>query len=164
MALTAALVAFREDPSLAAYLRVQELSGPGWPRQQAELLDSLRRSQSYSVGGHVDIFLHEGLTADAIAAVERSYDKALVQRVMDAATASNPNWVIQTARQRAEPIMDEGRAKHYDEAVGWLAKARVASERADRTAEWRVYLDGLIARHARKYKLVPMLQTLGQKR
>ena len=164
LALTAALIAFREDPSLAAYHRVRELSGPGWPQQQAELLDSIRRSQSYSVGGHVDIFLHEGLIADAIAAVERSYDKALVQRVMDAATGSHPDWVIQTARQRAEPIMDEGRAGHYDEAVGWLAKAQVASERADRTADWRAYLDGLIARHARKYKLVPMLQTLRQKR
>jgi uncharacterized Zn finger protein len=164
LALAAALVAFREDPSLAAYLRVQELSGPGWPRHRAELLDYLRRSQGYSVGGHVDVFLHEGLIADAIAAVERSYDKALVQRVMDAGMGSHPDWVIQTARRRAEPIMDEGRAGHYDEAVGWLAKGQVASERADRTAEWRAYLDGLTARHARKYKLVPMLQALRQKR
>ncbi len=163
LALEAALIAFREDPSLAAYLRVQELSGPGWPQRQAELLELLRRSQSYSVGGHADVFLHEGLVADAIAAVERSYDKALVQRVMDAATASHPDWVIQTARQRAEPIIDEVRAGHYDEAVGWLAKAQVASERAGRTAEWSAYLDSLIARHARKHKLVPMLQALRRK-
>jgi uncharacterized Zn finger protein len=164
LALTAALVAFREEPSLAAFLRTRELAGESWPRRQVELLDYLRRSVGYSVGGHVDVFLHEGLVGDAIAAVERSYDGALIQRVMDAAMGSHPAWVTRTARGRAEPIMDEGRAGHYDEAVGWLAKAQVASERADRTGEWRDYLDGLIARHARKYKLVPMLQALRQKR
>ncbi|MBI2940015.1 MAG: SWIM zinc finger domain-containing protein [Chloroflexi bacterium] len=162
-ALAAGLIAFREDPSLAAYLRVQELAGPGWPGRKAELLDHLRRTRSFLASGPVDVFLHEGLVADAIAAVERDGNDSLVQRVMDAAVATDPAWVIRTGRKRAEPIMDGGKAQHYDAAVDWLRRAQEASKTAGRAAEWQRYLDDLIARHGRKYKLVPMLAALRKK-
>jgi uncharacterized Zn finger protein len=49
---------------------------------------------------------------------------------------------------------------HYDEAVTWLAKARDAHLAAGREKEWRAYLEELITRHRRKYKLRPMLEDL----
>lgn len=76
------------------------------------------------------------------------------------AIESHPDWVIETCRRPAEEIMDEGRSKHYDEAVNWLAKARGAHLATKREEQWRAYLEELIARHGRKYKLRPMLEDL----
>jgi uncharacterized Zn finger protein len=56
--------------------------------------------------------------------------------------------------------MDAGRSKHYHHAVRWLEKARRAYLRAEREDEWRVYLEALISKHARKYSLRPQLEAL----
>jgi uncharacterized Zn finger protein len=112
----------------------------------------------------VEVFLHEDLVGDAIAAVEGkaagSFVGSLVARVADAAIESHPDWVIETCRRPAEEIMNEGRSKHYEEAVSWLAKARDAHLASGREQEWRAYLEELIAHHQRKYKLRPMLEDL----
>lgn len=157
----AAKIAFREDPTLASYLRVQELAGERWPEHREELLDHLRGGESYHSSGHVEIFLHEGLIEDAIAAVEKRPGTALIGRVADAAVESHPDWVISTCRQQAEEIMDGGRSRHYSEAIGWMTKVRLAYRAAGREGEWQKYLEGLITHHQRKYKLRPMLESLG---
>jgi uncharacterized Zn finger protein len=56
--------------------------------------------------------------------------------------------------------MDGGRAQYYDAAANWLAKARKAYHVMSREQEWRVYLNELLTRHGRKYKLIPMLKAL----
>jgi len=160
LALEAAVVAFRADPDLASYRRVQELAGEHWPEHCERLLDHLRQNVPYYPSGHVDVFLHEGLVQDAIEVVEKSPLEALVARVADAAIESHPAWVIETCRKQAEEIMDQGRSKYYAEAVSWLAKVRDAYLVDGREAEWQVYLDELIDRHQRKYKLRPMLENL----
>lgn len=160
-ALRAAVIAFREDLSLDSYLRVQELADNSWPEYREELLDHLRHSESYYPAGHVEVFLHEGLIGDAIAAVDVSPTAALVGRVAEAAVESHPDWVIGACRPRAEEIMDQGRSRYYSEAVEWLRKVKSAYRTAGRGSEWRRYLEGLIARHERKYKLRPMLEGLG---
>jgi uncharacterized Zn finger protein len=162
LALEAALVTFRAGPELASYRRVRELAGEPWPEHRERLLDHLRQVVPYYPSGHVDVFLHEGLVQDAIAAVEASPVEALVARVSDAAIESHPAWVIETCRKQAEGIMDQGRSKYYAEAVSWLAKVRDAYLVHGREDEWRVYLDELIDRHQRKYKLRPMLENLGR--
>lgn len=161
-ALRAGVIAFREEPALASYVRARELAGEGWPEHRARLLDHLRRrGGSYYPAGHVEVFLHEGMVRDAIAAVEERPVGALIERVAEAAVESHPDWVIGACRRRAEEIMDEGRSRRYSEAVAWLARARTAYRAAGREGEWRRYLEELIARHKRKYKLRPMLESLG---
>jgi uncharacterized Zn finger protein len=49
--------------------------------------------------------------------------------------------------------MDQGRSQYYDEAITWLEKSRDAHVAAGREEEWRYYLDDLVGRHQRKYKL-----------
>jgi uncharacterized Zn finger protein len=163
LALEAAVVALRADPDLASYRRVRELAGEGWPEHRERLLDHLRQRVPYYPAGHVDIFLHENLIQDAIAAVEESPVETLVAQVADAAIASHPEWVIDSCRKRAEEIMDEGRSRYYAEAVTWLAKVRDAYLADGREEEWQVYLDELVNRHQRKYKLRPMLENLGSR-
>jgi uncharacterized Zn finger protein len=162
LALEAAVVAFRADPDLASYRRVRELAGERWPEHRERLLDHLRQRVPYYPAGHVDVFLHENLIQDAIAVVEESPFETLVAQVADAAIESHPEWVIDACRKQAEEIMDEGRSKDYAEAVTWLAKVRDAYLAAGREEEWQVYLDELIDRHQRKYKLRPMLENLGR--
>jgi uncharacterized Zn finger protein len=159
-ALEAAKIACCEEPSLTTYLRVPELAGERWPEHCAELLEHLRRVRTYAPQGPVEVFLHEGLIADAIAAVEDTWQDALIEQVAAAAIATHPEWVIQTCRRKAEVIMDQGQAQRYDDAARWLAKARAAYRGTERDAEWGAYLEEVIARHRRKYKLLPLLQAL----
>ncbi|MBE2233370.1 MAG: hypothetical protein IAE85_07745 [Anaerolinea sp.] len=56
--------------------------------------------------------------------------------------------------------MDAKQAKYYATAVDWLRLARDIFRQHDRLDEWQAYLNGLLALHARKYKLAPMLQAI----
>jgi uncharacterized Zn finger protein len=159
-ALAAAEIAFREELSLADYLRVAEIAGEQWPEERAKLLEYIRHKKSYTPQGQVDIFLHEGLIDDAIAAVEPNATHTLVERVVDAAIQSHPEWVIKVCRKQAEPFMDGGKAQYYSTSAKWLAKARTAYRNMGREEEWRKYLSELLDRHRLKRKLVPMLEAL----
>jgi tetratricopeptide (TPR) repeat protein len=159
-ALEAATVAFRASPSMSVYLRVQGLAGERWTELQEELLAHLRRVSSVYSQAAVDIFLHEGLLDDAIAAVEKGGSYGLIEQVMDAVIEHRPDWVIKAARRQAEGIIDPGKAQYYHHAVNWLDKARAAYRAAGREAEWQAYLGEIRTRHGRKYKLMGMLERL----
>jgi uncharacterized Zn finger protein len=160
-ALTAAVAAVQEAPDLDAYLAVRRLAEADWPERREGVLTRLRRSRSFYPAGEVEIFLHEGLTGDAIAAVDGSYADDLVMRVAAAAVATHPDWVVTTARRHAESIMDRAKSTAYDAAVAWLATVRDAYRAAAREQEWRAYRAGLLDQHRRKSKLRPMLEALG---
>lgn len=160
LALNAAEVTFREELSLANYLRAARLAGEQWPELRSRLLDYARHTTSYVTEGQVDVFLHEGLLDDATAVVGPHTYRGVVEKVVDAAMELRPEWVIQACRQQAEPIMNGAKAEYYSSAANWLAKARTAYRNMHREEEWRMYLNELLARHRRKYKLVPMLEAL----
>jgi uncharacterized Zn finger protein len=159
-ALEAATIAFRDSPALAAYLRVKELAKERWPEIRADLLTHL--ATVGNVSHKIDIYLQEGMVNDAVQAVDAGpyvgYDE--LERVADKAFQSHPDWVIGRCRAQAEPIMNEGKSRHYHHAARWLERARSAYRAAGREAEWHAYLRELIAQHQRKYKLVPMLRAL----
>ena len=161
-ALTAAEIAFREELSLANYLRAAEIAGEQWPERRTALLDYARHTKSYYQQGQIDVFLHEGFIDDAIAALEPNASHTLVEQVVDAALKSQSHfdWVIQTCRKQAEFIMNDGKAEYYSSAASWLGKARTAYRALERKEEWQAYLSELLNRHGRKYKLVPMLKAL----
>jgi len=117
LALEAAVVAFQAEPEASSYQQVRELAGEGWPGCRAELLDHLRHGVSYYPLSYIEVFLHEGLVEDAIAATEKSPVPATLARVADAAIHSHPDWVIETCSGQAEEIMDSKKAKHYEQAV-----------------------------------------------
>jgi uncharacterized Zn finger protein len=157
-ALHAAEVACRVAPSLVAYLKAQELAGERWETIKPQLLAQLRKS--HSADAKVDVFLHEQLIDDAIAAVKDGYGYGLLERVMDVAIPTRPDWVIKAARAQAERIMDAGDAQHYNAAVDWLRRARDAYRAAGNAAAWQSYLGALKDTHRRKYKLMGLIQAL----
>jgi uncharacterized Zn finger protein len=160
LALQAARIAFTRSPSLAEYLAAEAAAGSIWPSVKVELLDQLAAT-AYS-GNKIEIYLHEGLVDQAIKAVDDSpyvgYD--MLERVVEAATESQPDWAIQQSRLQAERIMDAGKSPHYHHAIRWLEKASQAYARAGQSQEWRSYLAGLISKHARKSSLRPQLEGL----
>jgi uncharacterized Zn finger protein len=159
-ALQAATIAFRDSPALPAYLRVKELAGERWPEIRTDLHAHLAKTGD--VRNRIEIYLHEGMVNDAVRAVDASpyVGHDVLEPVVDAATRSHPDWVIQQCRAQAEYIMDEGKSQYYHSAARWLEKARVAYRVAGREADWQTYLHELLARHRRKYSLVPKLEAL----
>lgn len=164
LALRAARTAFAASYTLADYLAVQAAADEGWAALRAELLDGLRGETFTWISGPIDIYLHEGLVDDAVRLVNSQphVDYATLGRVADAAYASHPDWVIRQCRRQAEPTMDEGKSKYYSHALGWLERVKKAYVAAGRGDEWRIYCEGLIVKHGRKYSLVPGLRALLQ--
>lgn len=160
LALKAARAAFAGSHSLEDYQVAQPIAGADWPSVKSELLELLE-SVDYA-HGKIKIYLHEGMINEAVRAVDKgsywSYDT--LEQVVDAACKSHPDWAIRQCERQAEPIMDKGQSKYYHHAVRWLEKARRAYLGAGREDEWRVYLEGLIDKHARKYSLRPQLEAL----
>ena len=89
------------------------------------------------------------MLAEAMAVVDGSYWSGDLDRVIQATRAEFPDWGIGKCKQRAEGIMNEGKAKYYDSAVGWVRTARDIYLQHGRRAEWQAYLNGLLETHAR---------------
>lgn len=159
VALRAAEVAFRERFDVANYQAVEELAGDDWPARRKRLLALMEEAASSQ--SKIDVYLREGLVEQAMAVVggSRLTDTVLL-RVIRAARETHPDWAIRQCRREAEVIMEAGKSGKYDVAVSWLGQAREIYEEHGRLGEWRDYLDGLLDRHSRKYKLVPMLREI----
>ena len=106
-----------------------------------------------------EIFLHEGLIDDAITVANRD-GYGVLELVMDAAIATRPQWVITKAVAKAAGIMNSGKAQHYDQAAGWLRRARDAYRAAGQTEAWERHIADVRATHGRKYKLMALLKGL----
>lgn len=157
----AALVAIRESRGLDDYQAVEAVAGDRWPTLRDKVLAELRQVTARAPTEVAEIFVYEGLLDDAIAVVNSApYDYSMVEHVADAAIETHPDWVIRMGRQQAERIMDSGQSRYYHHAVGWLERSRAAALSAGRQDDWRQYVDGLLAQHARKYALVPRLKQL----
>ncbi len=160
LALNAALTAFKAAGDLEAYRKIQDLAGARWETLRRELLEMLRQRTEYGGQAVIEIFLHEGLIDDAIRALGDYPHYSVVELVVNAAIESRPDWCIQACKQQAESIMDQGQSKYYQRAAYWLGRAKAAYSSAGRGDEWRVYLESLLQKHARKYSLVPLLKGL----
>jgi uncharacterized Zn finger protein len=158
LALSAAEQAFHAQISLENYLHAAKLAGEQWETRKTALLEYARTTQSYETQGKIDVFLHEGLIDDAIAALGSYASHTIITQVVDVAIKERPEWAIQASKKQAESIMDAGKAQYYDAAATWLSKAHKAYQTLNRDDEWQAYLNGLLQLHGRKYKLVPLLK------
>ncbi len=88
--------AFRDEINLENYQRVAKIAGEQWPERRMGLLDHARQTKSSYPKGHIDVFLHEGLIDDAIAALGPYASHTLVEQVVDVAlqVQSRLEWVI----------------------------------------------------------------------
>lgn len=158
-ALVARILAFKANASFEDYQRIQSLAGGTWETIKPELLQHLRQLDKWAADkAKVSIFLAEGLIDEAIAAVEPYGSEFLVRQVMKVAASQRPAWVITRACSEAEKIMNRGKAEAYDVAVDWLGFARTAYMESGQQAEWSRYRSALMVTHARKRKLMNLIQ------
>ncbi|MGB4871924.1 MAG: hypothetical protein WBP47_17845, partial [Candidatus Promineifilaceae bacterium] len=160
LALKAAQASFTGSYELADYTAVQQLAGNDWPTIQPQLLEALAKSGGAS--HKVAIYLHEKMLVQAMQALDKDgfwLDRELRQ-VVEATSEQYPDWGVQKYQQRAEAIMDAGKAGEYKTAVAWLSDARAIYQQHHRLPEWQRYLDAVLQTHHRKYKLVPLLRAI----
>ena len=92
-------------------------------------------------------------------ATEQSFDRGY-RYYRSNAVFKVPNWGILKCKRKAETIMDAGQAKYYETAVTWLSTARDIYQQHQWQQDWELYLDSVLEKHHRKYKLVPMLRNI----
>jgi uncharacterized Zn finger protein len=160
-ALQATIQGFNIRPSLQDYQQAQTFAAEDWPQIKITLLKILHKNTAWFVEqAKVDIFLHEHLIEDAISTVKglSSHYAELIQRVMAQTTATHPDWIIGAAPQRAEEILDRGKAQDYHIAVAWLDLTHQAYDRSNRHQDWLTYRGNLVRRHGRKRKFMALMQ------
>lgn len=162
VALKAAVAAFKASPSLAAYQTTEEFASEDWPAVREELLEYLseRDTGRRTASRHVEIFLDAERYDEAIAIADRFTESNVVEPVVDAVWEEHPQWAIDACKNQAEPIIEEGQSQRYRHAVQWLETAGKAAQTAGEVDAWCTYIEGIVERHSRKYKLVPMLEDL----
>jgi uncharacterized Zn finger protein len=162
LALDAAITAFEESPSVSSFEAVEELADEDWETIRADLLDSLRteRPRGRMAVRVVEVFIHEGQYDDAIDLADRTGRTSVVEPVVEAVIEERPQWVINTCKSQAEPIIEQGKHDSYDTAVRWLRRAGQAARVANELDEWREYVETMREEHYQKYKLRPMLDDL----
>ena len=153
------LVAFSFDQTLAAYAHLKALAGPEWPERAEQVWDILRTQAMVPVA--TSVFLHEGRIDDAIRACNNEWTSPeILLDVGSAAVRVQPRWVIDRLSREAFAIIEAGRSPQYQEAAALLALVRDAYRETDNDAGWVAVKSGILARHARKYTLVPLIRPL----
>jgi uncharacterized Zn finger protein len=162
LALTAARSAFEETLSLQDYRAVETWAGGSWKEMRTDLLAGLTAAKH--APDRAEILLEEGLIDEAVRSIGDGEGHGtgddVLMRLMDAAQASHPDWVIRLAERKAARIIEAGAAGSYDRAAQWLKQAALAYDAAGRIDAWTVTIEGLIDRHRRKHKLRPLLEAL----
>ncbi len=159
LALRAAQAAFLASYELQDYTTVQRLAGEQWAQIKEPLLESLAAA-NYS-SHKTDVYLYEGMLTAAMLELDKHYHyHSDLVRVIEATKEKYPDWGIQKYKNQAEAIMDAGKAKDYAVAANWLSHARDIYLLHNRQADWHNYLNSILDKHARKYKLVPMLRNI----
>jgi uncharacterized Zn finger protein len=158
LALDAARQALTENVTLANYQALQEISEDDWETLRAEALEIT--AQGKSSEHRVDIYLYEKQYQQAIAVVDQATWFSNIEKVIEVVKADYPKWAFRQCQQRADVIMDAGQARNYRTAAEWLRRGRDILLSAGEKDMWRVYLDQVMEKHQRKYKLMPMLHEL----
>jgi uncharacterized Zn finger protein len=158
LALDAAQRALTESVTLENYQALQRVSGDLWETLRAEALEIT--AQGKSAEYKADIYLYEKMYKQAIAIVDQAAWFSNIDKVIEAVKVDDPEWAFRQCRKRAEAIMDAGKAQNYHVAAEWLRRGRDILQSAGKKDMWNTYLDQVMEKHQRKYKLIPMLRVL----
>ena len=158
MALDAAQRALIESVTLENYQALQQISGDTWKTLRAEALEITARGKSAE--NKADIYLYENMYKQAINVVNQASWFSNIEKVIEAVKVDYPKWAFQQCQSRAEAIMDAGQANNYRIAADWLRRGRDILLSAGENEIWETYLNLVMDKHQRKYKLMPMLREL----
>ncbi len=158
------LAAFKDRPTFQIYQQVQKLAGDEWGSLRSDFLHELLiLDNPHYRADAVRIYVAEDEVETAIAALGSvgNLSPALVQEVMRIALSSHPDWVLEQARRRAEPILYHKLSRDYDQAVDWVEWCQAAYLEMGQEGEWLAYRAEIDAQYGRQRKLIGLLRDRG---
>jgi len=151
--------AFDSSPSLEAYQQLKRLAGDDWENLHPQLMERLRQDAYRTV--LIEVLIEDQAIEEAIR-VWDSYPYwgyELLGRLVDAASASHPDWAAQKALGEAQSLIAKG-SKYYPHAVRWLGKVKQIYLEHGRQTDWQQCLAAIRVEHGRKYSLMPRIESL----
>jgi uncharacterized Zn finger protein len=79
---------------------------------------------------------------------------------MDAAIPHRPDWVIEQAKLRAEPIVEQKKADRYNCAVKWLQRVKAGYLQLGKESQRSAYRSQLELVHSLKQKLMELFKQI----
>jgi uncharacterized Zn finger protein len=151
--------AFDSSPALEAYQQLKRLAQGDWESLRPQLMERLRQDTYRTV--LIEVLIDEQHLGEAIQ-VWKDYPYwgyQLLEKLVDAAGESHPDWAAQKALEEAQNLIAKG-SKYYPHAVRWLGKVKRIYLEHGRQADWQQCLTAIRAEHGRKYSLMPRIESL----
>lgn len=160
LALKAAQAAFEESKELQDYKVLATLAGSEWDSLKLEMLERVK--ETHFKNNLIDIYLYEKMHKELVELIDQGgyWGSSKLVDVIDAVYKDFPEWAIEQCKKQAEPNMDAGKSKYYQQSVRWVERAGKIYLFAGKVDAWHDYIEGLIEQHIRKYTLRPQLESL----
>ncbi|MBN1431107.1 MAG: hypothetical protein JXB07_22245 [Anaerolineae bacterium] len=152
------MAAFADMPRLEAYQNLKRLAGDEWAKLRPDLIARLRQESYSSV--LVEALIDDQEVDEAIKAWgEKPYGGyMLLEKLVDAAAATHPDWAAEQAMKEAERLINKA-SKYYPHAVTWLGKVKAIYIRHNRPDDWRAYLSQIREKYGRRYSLMGQIDS-----
>jgi len=162
LALHAGWIALGAYPLAEHYRWLRTWLHDEWDRHREQALQTVELASANinNIDEQVEIYLMEQMFDKAMALVEKNPWSSKLGQVIDAVRATHPRWAFEQCYRQAAAIMDRGLASAYINAITWLRQGRDILLVSGQHDVWNTVLNDLIQKHARKYKLRPMLEQL----
>jgi uncharacterized Zn finger protein len=162
LALHAGWIALGAYPLAEHYRWLRTWLHDEWDRHRERALQTVELASANinNIDEQVEIYLMEQMFDKAMALVEKNPGSSKLGQVIDAVRTTHPRWAFEQCYRQAAAIMDRGLASAYIDAVTWLRKGRDILLASGHHEVWNTVLNDLIQKHAKKYKLRPMLEQL----
>jgi Uncharacterized conserved protein len=162
LALHAGWIALGAYPLAEHYRWLRTWLHDEWDRHRERALQTVELASANinNIDEQVEIYLMEQMFDKAMALVETNPRSSKLDQVIDAVRMTHPRWAFEQCYRQAAAIMDRGLASAYIDAVTWLRKGRDILLASGHHEVWNTVLNDLIQKHAKKYKLRPMLEQL----
>jgi uncharacterized Zn finger protein len=113
----------------------------------------------------IDIAIHEQQPAEVLHWYDqqhRAWDGNQDNRVAEAVANDFPDRAIAIWRRLAESYIAQTKPSTYQQAAVYLRRIKAVLEERQRGKEWQELLQSVRTQHARKKKLIEMLNQLGR--
>ena len=152
-------VAFQHQPDGERWDALKLHAGTAWPQWREKALAHVTEKATEPAGQRLRLLLHDGDSAAAIAlAYEKPVDSLAMHTLADHLKNTNPvaaaAFYLRLAQSCKDHLHGPGQ---YKDLVGWLAK----SARCERSSQLLDFVAGVRAAHARKTRLLWMLDEAG---
>lgn len=152
------LAAFTDMPRLEAYQNLKRLAGDEWATLRPDLIARLRQEPYSSV--LVEALIDDQEVDEAIKTWEQKPygGYVLLEKLVDAAAATHPDWAAEHALQEAERLINKA-SKYYPHAVNWLGKVKAIYIQHNRPDDWQACLSQIREKYGRKYSLMGQIDS-----